>query len=779
MKQIINKIIQKIPFSIGNHADLIILILVLAILFSFFNYKDYSISMSFMPTLVTLLRSVNNSNRDNNRVSTPAGFRVASTPVSNDSSKHGYVDSRIGLILSDELALDTYTKLDALEQRLYRMDKNITRIGNILIFSFWFFLILILTLVFIAAYPLETLFPDVNHHLLFAPTLTLYKSLNRYTKSELIELAKKAGVSTNKRKSSVQSGTEHLSKSELTELANYRLAELAAIKTKTPVAIHTDGKNKTTTTLYRSGTLPMLPMWVISTLLTYAHKIPVLSKIIGTLAKWYGKTTIWKLLVSFRKLFVIFNALLGILAVIKITGFGTDNILAGFYGMGAYYMEMLGSFVKRLFNWLFDLFDQRIVPNVPDNTPSGSWKGRPNASDFPSNIPPKSPSPFDLDKQTLRSIYTQQPVDINRGSNSWSFTTWLWYIGVGAATLGAVYLGAKIILDPTIVTSWLPFKGTGGDAGPAQGPAPNPDGGESIAKTVAAGVVGAYNGVMSINQTIMSYANPFNYFGGGSSSAGRGGNILGFTQDEFIEKQLIANKNFRNVNLYPFTENNPYDNWATSLRKKLFGEYSFETQERNNLLIHLDEGTNRMTIKNNKFIYVPDLEKTGLNIPIPTTPIPGTPAITLGIAPGFEADNTAMANAFSANLAHKLNTVPAVPSATPVVLEGTSEQWSIPGPSQPLAPIEVASRGGSPTGSIDVSPTSTVKPDLAPAINQIAEAVKELTTGTKELTTGTTEATPIPAGDGSNVVDVKGKGVAKPTTDNAWKTVTSKSTRHK
>ena len=572
------------------------------------------------------------------------------------------------------LAAKVNTELNYFDNQIYQLSLDIRRVGNILVFSFWFFLILILSILALSLIPMDSFISES-----FAPCLALSKSLTRMTKSELIDAMHKKGV------------------------------KIEETKAKTPVAIHKDKKNKTTTTLYRSGALPMIPMWAISTILTYAHKIPGLSKIIGTLAKWYGRTTIWKLLVSLRKLFIIFNAILGVLAVFTITGFSTDNIIGGFYGVGVYYFEMLGSFIKRLFTWFFDFFDYRIVPNVPDNPPSGSsftpWSNpRPNASDFPSNIPPKAPSPFDLDKQSLRSLYTDS-MNINTpsgGTNSWSFTTWLWYIGVGAAALGAVYIGAKIIIDPTIVSSWLPFNGTGAPQGGAgQGPAPNPDGGESIARTVAAGIVGVYKGAMSINQTVWSYMNPSNYFGSR-------GNASGFTSDEFIEKQLIANAEHRNNTLYPFTPNNPYDNWFTSARKHLFGEYSFETQERRNLLSHLNEGTNRMVIKNNRFVFVPELEKTGINVslphsPIPGTPIPGTPAINLGIAPGFEADNTAMANVFSANLAHKLSTVPAVPSAPPVVLEGTSEQWSIPGPSQPLAPIEVASRVASPTGSIDVS----------------------------------------------------------------------------
>ena len=57
-------------------------------------------------------------------------------------------------------------------------------------------------------------------------------------------------------------------------------------------------------------------------------KIPLVSKIIS----WYAKTSWWKLtfriLTRVRKAFIIFNALIAIYALIDITGFSTDNIIA-------------------------------------------------------------------------------------------------------------------------------------------------------------------------------------------------------------------------------------------------------------------------------------------------------------------------------------------------------------------------------------------------------------------------------------------------------------------
>ena len=67
-----------------------------------------------------------------------------------------------------------------------------------------------------------------------------------------------------------------------------------------------------------------------------------------------------------RKVFVVLNALIGMYAVIKVSGFGFDNIIMGFLAMGTTYLDMLGSFFNRVFNWIYDFINNR-TPNVPKN----------------------------------------------------------------------------------------------------------------------------------------------------------------------------------------------------------------------------------------------------------------------------------------------------------------------------------------------------------------------------------------------------------------------------
>jgi hypothetical protein len=56
--------------------------------------------------------------------------------------------------------------------------------------------------------------------------------------------------------------------------------------------------------------------------------------------------------------------------VFKTVGFIYDKVLPGIAGITHTYLEFFMNFTKRLFNWIFELFDNKIVPNVPDNKPS-------------------------------------------------------------------------------------------------------------------------------------------------------------------------------------------------------------------------------------------------------------------------------------------------------------------------------------------------------------------------------------------------------------------------
>jgi hypothetical protein len=113
-------------------------------------------------------------------------------------------------------------------------------------------------------------------------------------------------------------------------------------------------------------------LWLATAVLSYAHKIPFIKYIISALSVMYGRTTIWKVLVKLRRIFILFNALIGVYMVFKTVGFSYENVLAGFVGMGHSYIEIFINFTKRMFHWFVELFDYKVIPNVPGDKISGN-----------------------------------------------------------------------------------------------------------------------------------------------------------------------------------------------------------------------------------------------------------------------------------------------------------------------------------------------------------------------------------------------------------------------
>jgi hypothetical protein len=174
-------------------------------------------------------------------------------------------------------------------------------------------------------------------------------------------------------------------------------------------------------------------IFFISTLLSYGHKLPLIGKIITKLSICYGKTTIWQILVKVRKAIVITNALIGVYAVLSISGFSYDNILAGFMGLGATYIEILHSLLNRLYSFFFNLFNNKVIPNVPTNSGSGWWWGPKQNTWYGKNmLGPDSTMGKMLDLSKSQSFY-KGPFST---PNKWS----LFNIDLDIPHLGVVYL---------------------------------------------------------------------------------------------------------------------------------------------------------------------------------------------------------------------------------------------------------------------------------------------------------------------------------------------------
>jgi hypothetical protein len=200
----------------------------------------------------------------------------------------------------------------------------------------------------------------------------------------------------------------------------------------------------------------MFTLWLLSWLLFFANKLPFIKPIVTLASLYYGRTTWWKLLIKIRKAFVIFNALIGVYIVFKTTGFSFDNILAGFAGMGHQYVEIFMNFTKRLFHWFVELFDHKIIPNIPTpgsqgggSTPKGGlWSPldyKNNINPILNNLTPES---------SLREWY-KTPLNININTVPWykDLSTWMWIgtiVGATACTLGIGYLGYIYLSAPIL-----------------------------------------------------------------------------------------------------------------------------------------------------------------------------------------------------------------------------------------------------------------------------------------------------------------------------------------
>jgi len=321
-------------------------------------------------------------------------------------------------------------------------------------------------------------------------------------------------------------------------------------------------------------------LFLITGILGYAHRMPIVGKILTVLSLWYGKTSWWKILSKLRRIFIIFNALIGVVLVFKTTGFSTDNIFAGFAAVGYTYFEILTNFTTRLFKWFVELFDHKIVPNVPSNKPSFT-KSVWTPKDYHLYNPFLSEK---LDGFSLREFYKYPGININIDTTPWykDWSTLLW-IGGSIVGIGVAYLGYKLFTDPMYFHSILGTKPTITHTGPTPpiNPADNLEfSPESSGSTTPTGsrIGDAFIFINNSYKTVINKLNPFNWVLGSSEAASQ--------FERFMDTQ--NNMNTANRRLYPFTSDNPYDSWLKKLRIHYLGETPIEITERISAINYAD-----------------------------------------------------------------------------------------------------------------------------------------------------------------------------------------------
>ena len=336
-----------------------------------------------------------------------------------------------------------------------------------------------------------------------------------------------------------------------------------------------DIKNSYIQNLHMKSSMFML--WLGTAVLSYAHKIPYIKHIITALSVMYGRTTIWKVLVKLRKIFILFNAAIGVYLTFKTVGFSYDNILAGFAGMGHSYLELFTNFTKRLFHWFVELFDHKVIPNVPGDKPLGGNKN----IWLPKGIESNSFYPKPNVESSLRDSYKSLfNISVEPAPTSWyrDLSSWLWVGGAvlgGVVVVGTVYVVYKFIQDPSFVLFLGNSEGTATtDVSNAMNanlrttitPASPEDvsEGSSVFAITKLLVRGVGNGLKNLN--------PAYWF---LTSTDNSGQLKEFMSQQATTKKLES--------FYPYTNINPYDSWIKRMRISWLGETTAEITGRKSL----------------------------------------------------------------------------------------------------------------------------------------------------------------------------------------------------
>jgi hypothetical protein len=401
----------------------------------------------------------------------------------------------------------------------------------------------------------------------------------------------------------------------------------------------------------------MLLLYVLSGIIGYIHKIPFIGRIISFLSLYYGRTTIWQILVKIRKSFILLNALIGVIMVFHTVGFSTDNVLAGITGMGHEYLQMLYNFTHRLFNWFVELFDHKVVPNVP-NEPKNPKSFIPKFTkpDFIPTSPldrdvfnPFSKEKLNKDHFSLRDLYTKPSINITIDSNPWykDISTWLW-IGGGLCTIVFIYSGYKFLTDPTFIET-LFSANTSSTATPINpgDNTPTPD--ITLSDKVTKSIVSAYS-------VTIKKLNPFNWFTSSTDIKTQFQNFMNKQND-----MVTADRRF-----YPFTEINPYLPWYKQLKTHLIGESVSESLERFKDRTIAERVYNSLQVSKGKFTDV--TAATPLLTPTPNNWIGSVGIKTPTIGSGMTTPNLGF-NIFdqisSETIQNRLNSLTPTPNNVP------------------------------------------------------------------------------------------------------------------
>ena len=218
-----------------------------------------------------------------------------------------------------------------------------------------------------------------------------------------------------------------------------------------------------------------LILLILSTIIAYGHKIPIIKSIIRFLRPFFGKSGIWLLLRKFRQIFLVVQAIIGIYSVFLIigfNGFALDNLFATLYAFITTDFDIFLSTIRKIFEWFISKFEEHPADHVTPDLNKGSIvqcasEGTEATSAQRIVHKPEPVYPKKWGEPPIEHINIIHKVtEINNMDLSSIIKYALWYGGIVILTGGTLYVGYIVITDPTIIEYIMNlFKGRGGGSG--------------------------------------------------------------------------------------------------------------------------------------------------------------------------------------------------------------------------------------------------------------------------------------------------------------------------
>lgn len=303
-----------------------------------------------------------------------------------------------------------------------------------------------------------------------------------------------------------------------------------------------------------------------------------------------GRTTWWKIFANIRKAFVVFNAIIGIMAILSTID--EEISIASIVNILNAYLAKFKSYGINVIQWILDKVG--LVPTPPDDSyptsPGTVW-----SKDQIERIKDLNRQKAELDKAILK-LDEYKNLNQQRAWSSWFswllgssdnwIPSWFWYTGVVVVGAGILFLGFKLFTDPYNSIRYVSSNKDNGSTGAGPDIVLN-DATTSAAESTAKAAANVAEGVgEAVGNGLFSWFTPLtgiryiaNTVIGGVSSSFNNNVAKALNPFNWTPRPDVSEKEFQSFlkeqktssihsdrRFYPFTADNPYDSWITRAR---------------------------------------------------------------------------------------------------------------------------------------------------------------------------------------------------------------------